>query len=216
MQNRITGWMPDRKPSKGKTPAAPPGAGNGGVVPPPEHRWKPGQSGNPAGRPPNAGASLREWVNTFAAKGLSRKQIEAIARDDSVPWPKQAAAIRVLRTTEAGDLADMQPFLDGDASLDQLRERGVATAVVKKAKQRTRTVTDDAGRTETTVEREIELHDRSGEDFDRVSDRTEGKPTQRVDVKHDGSIRTTADGALEAASLLAELRESLGIDAGAD
>lgn len=195
--------MPDRKPSKGKTPAAPPGAGNGGVVPPPEHRWKPGQSGNPAGRPPNAGASLREWVNTFAAKGLSRKQIEAIARDDSVPWPKQAAAIRVLRTTEVIDLADFAPLVTGEKTIDQMRDEGVDTSVVKKIKP-------------TQFGIEIELHDRSGEDFDRVSDRTEGKPTQRVDVKHDGSLRTTAEGADEAASLLAELRQSLGIDGGTD
>ncbi len=27
------------------------GAGRGGTVPPPEHRFKPGQSGNPGGRP---------------------------------------------------------------------------------------------------------------------------------------------------------------------
>jgi len=30
-----------------------PGAGNGGTIPPPEHRWKPGQSGNPGGRAKN-------------------------------------------------------------------------------------------------------------------------------------------------------------------
>jgi hypothetical protein len=47
------------------------GAGNGGVVPPVDRRWKPGQSGNPAGRPKNAGATKKEWLNTFAAQGLT-------------------------------------------------------------------------------------------------------------------------------------------------
>ena len=36
-----------------------------GVEPPPEHRFKPGQSGNPAGRK-SAGATIREWWNVLA------------------------------------------------------------------------------------------------------------------------------------------------------
>jgi hypothetical protein len=45
----------------------------------------------------------------------------------------------------------------------------------------------------TETEREIELFDRAGEDFDRIIDRTVGKPTQHetseIDIKAD--VRVT-------------------------
>ena len=40
-----------KRDRKTPTKQASKGAGNGGIVPPPEHRWKPGQSGNPNGAP---------------------------------------------------------------------------------------------------------------------------------------------------------------------
>lgn len=173
--------------------------------------YKPGESGNPEGRK-TAGATLREWFNSLAERGLTEAEVRAIAKDRNAPWPKRSAALRVLRTLEDGDLADMQAFIDGDASLVELREKGVNTAIVKKAKARVRTFTNQDGGTETTIEREIELHDRAGADFDRVSDRTEGKPTQRVEVKDDGgTLRTPADGAALLAAACAGLAKRLGL-----
>lgn len=150
--------------------------------PPPEHRFKPGQSGNPKGRAPNAGATLREWINQLAAKDLTEQQLRRTARDPKAPWTKRAAAERVLRTLEHGDLADMQEFLDGEKNLVDLRNMGINTEVIKRSKARRRTCTDKAGNVEVTVERELELHDRAGGDFDRVSDRTDGRPTQHAIV----------------------------------
>ena len=49
---------PEQRAQEGASDLAPkPGAGCGGIVPPPEHRWKPGKSGNPGGRPAYRGVS---------------------------------------------------------------------------------------------------------------------------------------------------------------
>jgi hypothetical protein len=60
----------------------------------------------------------------------------------------------------------------------ELRAKGINTRMVKKV--RVRAYTDEKGGT--TVTREVELFDRSGEEFDRIADRTEGKPTQALQV----------------------------------
>ncbi len=147
-------------------------AGNGGVVPPPEHRWKPGQSGNPEGRA-TAGATIREHLNAFAEQGLSEAQLRKIARGKAEPWPRRAAAERILRTLEAGDLSDFTAVLEGEKTIDQLRDEGVNTVVVKKCNSKVRHLKDGSGDAITEIEREIELHDRAGHDFDRVMDRTD-------------------------------------------
>lgn len=181
--------------------------------PPKAHRFKPGQVANPKGRAASAGTSIREWVNSLAQRDLIEAQIRRIARDKRAPVTKRAAAERLLRTMESGDLADLEPYLDGSKTLEELRKSGVNTEVVKKAKARTWTNRDGV----VIVERELELHDRSGVDFDRVCDRTDGRPTQRLEMQHHGNLglRTVADGEAEAASLLSELRERFGIAPGA-
>jgi hypothetical protein len=152
------------------------GAGNGGIVPPVEARFKPGESGNPAGRK-SAGATIKEQFNWLAEQDLNEAEVRKIARDKSLPWTRRAAAERILRTLEAGDLADMEPALRGEKDLTTLRSEGVNTEIVKKIKVKTR-VTPDG---EEVIEREMELHDRAGTDIDRILDRTEGKPAQSVD-----------------------------------
>lgn len=131
---------------------------------------------------------MKEWLNTFCAQGLTEPDLRAIAKDKSVPWAKRAAAERALRTIEAPDLADFEDFVSGSVSLEDLRAKGIDTGVIKKVKERrqvTRSV--ESGKAlEETVTREIELHDRAGEDFDRVSDRTDGKPAQSKTVTHQG------------------------------
>lgn len=209
--------MAEQNPDDTEQPHPDPaGAGRGGNVPPPEHRWQPGQSGNPKGRP-TAGASLREWLNVFADAAMTERQLADVARDPDAPWAKRAAAQRALRTIQMPDLADFEPYAKGDVSLQDLRAAGIDTSMLKKAKVKNRKVfsggPDDAP--EELVEREIELKDPAGEEFDRIADRTEGRPTQRVDLKHEPSIRTPADGEAEADQLLDSIRAGFGTDPGA-
>src|SRR5687767_14535299 len=132
------------------------GAGRNGNVPPAEYRYQPGQSGNPAGRPPNAGLTLKEWVNQFAAQELTERQIRKIARDPDASWTKRAAAERILRTIEQGSLADMEPWLDGAASLKDLEGKGLNVEVVKKAKVTRKVIgTTKGGEEVAIVSREI-------------------------------------------------------------
>jgi hypothetical protein len=44
-----------------------PGAGRNGNVPPAEHRWPPGQSGNPAGTS-CVGKSAKQWMNLLTTR----------------------------------------------------------------------------------------------------------------------------------------------------
>jgi hypothetical protein len=152
--------------------------------PPVEYRFKPGQVGNPAGRPA-AGATIREWINRLAQEELTEAGLREVARDTKHPWTKRCAAERILRTLEAGDLADFAGLFRGEISLEDLRGMGINTEVVKKFKQKTRKQMVGHGEDEhieEVIEREIELHDRAGADFDRIMDRTAGKPGQVVEI----------------------------------
>ncbi len=171
--------------------------------------YEPGESGNPDGRK-TAGAYIKECINAFYAQDLSLDDIRKIARDPKAGCRSRTAAERVLRAMEAGDLADFAGLLRGENNLEDLRAMGVNTEVIKKCKQKTRKIVGQDGAVEELVEREVELHDRAGEDFDRVCDRTEGKPKQSV--THDGDIglRTQADGVAAMDQVIARFRETLG------
>jgi hypothetical protein len=180
-----------------------------GTPPPVEYQFKPGQSGNPMGRP-SAGATVREWINGMQHK--TEAELRRVATSPAAPCLKRAAAQILLRALEAGDLADFEPLLDGRQSLRELRDAGVNTEVVKKFKQKTRKVAaEDGDGVEEVVEREIELHDRAGEAFDRICDRTEGRPRQSVTHAGEVGLRTVEEGEAEAAALLAHLRMRLGV-----
>lgn len=169
---------PQRRPRRGSAPKTEEGRARALANLKP---FRPGQSGNPAGRR-TAGATVKEWLNALSDAGTTERDLRAIARDQSVAWAKRTAAERMLRTLEAGDLADFQPYLHGAKTLEELRAAGVNTEIVKKCKVKVRTLGD--GTTET--EREVELFDRAGADFDRVLDRTEGKPRQTVELESSG------------------------------
>lgn len=144
-----------------------------GTAPPASTRWQPGQSGNPSGRK-NAGASIRNWINDLSH--LTEPQLRKLAANKRAPWTKRAAAERMLRTLESGDLADFTAVTRGEKTLDELRAAGVNTAVVKKVKVKRRTIRAGDEVIGEEVEGEVELHDRAGDDFDRILDRTIGKP----------------------------------------
>lgn len=164
--------------------------GKTGRKPPPEeHRWPKGTSGNAKGRPPSAGATLKEWLNSFAHKGLTEAQLRRIARDPKAPMVKRMAADRMVRGVMP-PLADFQKLVSGESTLEELEKDGVDTAVVKKLKER-----QELGKEGETVSvtREIELHNLAGEEFDRIADRTDGKPTQAVDVSGSLGLPATVE-----------------------
>lgn len=171
-----------------------------GETPPGAKPFQPGQSGNPKGRA-SAGTTLREHINAFSVSDLTETQLRKIARDPDVGWTRRTAAVRVLRSMEDPDLADFQAVVRGETSIEDMRKAGVNTSVIKKLKP-------------TEFGLEIELHDRSGDDFDRISDRTDGRPIARVEVKNDNTLKTAADGVSAAASLLADVQKKLGIEPG--
>lgn len=112
------------------------------------------------------GAMNWEDVSTMAKKGEGN-------------W--RPAAIRLLRTIENPDMADFEPVLEGQESLRESRGSGHDTSLIKKCKTKRRIIPQGKDKDPIEeVEREIELHDRSGVDFDRAMDRTEGKPAQRI------------------------------------
>jgi hypothetical protein len=154
--------------------------GKGGIIPP-APLWVKGQSGNPRGRPA-AGATIRERVNIIIESGTNEAELRAMARNKSLLVEDRMAAERILRTLEAPDIADFQPWLEGKCDLVELRERGVNTEAVKKAKVKVRVVPVGDGATEQHIEREIELYDRAGEDFDRIINHTDGQATKKVEV----------------------------------
>ena len=158
-----------------------------GVVPPPEYRWKPGQSGNPKGRP-SAGLAIVEWLNQM--QELPYDEIEAVAKDKKAPAAKRAAAIQWIDIlTGSASLEDFEAYVNGKKTLKQLAESGVAVRRLKKAK--VSTAKDGA------EQREIELSDTPAHAIDRVLDRTQGKPAQAVQHtgKGGGGIRVIIEAA---------------------
>ena len=95
----------------------------------------------------------------------------------------------MLRAMECGDMADFEGLLNGETTLQELRDSGVNTEVVKRIRQRKRTVSTD-DRSEETIEHEIELHDRAGADFDRVVEHTDGRPRQTLEHGDQMSLNT--------------------------
>jgi hypothetical protein len=122
-------------------------------------------------------------MNAMIASDLTEEQIRIEARKKSNPAAKRIAAERILRSMEYGDLSDFSGLLKGEHNLEDLRAMGINTEVVKKFKRRVRTERAGEGdRVEEIVETDIELHDRAGEDFDRIMDRTEGSPRASLEL----------------------------------
>ncbi len=149
------------------------------------NRFVKGDIGNPKGRR-TLGASVTEWVNSLAERGTNEKQLKRIARNRSCNGTLRIAAQRMLRLMEDPDMADYEPLLDGQKCMKELRHDGVDTRVIKKVKSKTREIPQGDKPPIIETEREIELHDRSGSELDRLLDRTDGKPLPKLP----GSDRT--------------------------
>ncbi len=95
------------------------GAGQGGILPPVEHRFKPGQSGNPSGRPKLLSQSYKDWLSAQADgyqngttnSYLVAQAIGAQAKLGDVP------SAREIRSATEGDLLKVFQGMD-DAELD--------------------------------------------------------------------------------------------------
>lgn len=163
---------------------------HGGALKP----WPKGVSGNPQGRK-SGGAYVKEWANSFYEQKLDEYALRKIAKDPKEEPARKTAAVQILHSFEYSDIADFEAALDGQKSLKELRGDGVNTAVVKKTKTKRREIPNGDNAPIIEVEREIELHDRSGAAFDRIMDRTEGgvaKGEVQVTVNMPVSVRITS------------------------
>lgn len=148
-----------------------------GVAPPVHSRFKPGQSGNPRGRP-NAGASIRDFLNEMGE--WTPDQIKAVLNDPKAPATKVMAARTLFDALESPDMAVYEDLLNGSKTLEQLRAEGINTGHIQKY---TRRVAADG-----TVTVTITLKDRSDRVIDRILDRTAGKPRQALQVEAPNQI----------------------------
>lgn len=88
--------------------------------------WKPGQSGNPAGRP-NHGQKLLGWLNELACETADGKaryslvELRRIADDPDEPHPKAEAAATIIRARSEGWSKAGIPFASND--LDRIFDR---------------------------------------------------------------------------------------------
>jgi hypothetical protein len=159
------GWCGDRVENALVTTAT-------GLIPQPHggalKPWPKGVSGNWKGSS-TAGACISNAYNGMS--GLTPAEYRIIANDERESGARIAAARQWLETL-GEDIAELEPFLQGRKTLKALRDAGVNTRMIKKASIR---------RGEDGEHITVELR-HGGEALDRIADRTEGKPTQRVEV----------------------------------
>lgn len=183
-----------------------------GLPPPLATRWKPGESGNPAGKPKNLGASLKDICNTLAAKGLRRVELKAIFDDEGEEDLVRTAAGKILGL-RPGDMKDFEGIITGAETLDAAHKAGVDTTQVKKIKRKKRTIKRGGDLPdEVEEETELELHDRSRGNWRDLVDDTDGKPTQTVNVNNAVTVNavvfqfTDAQGAAHVGNRIFDIR----------
>lgn len=165
-----------------------------GVAPPVATRFKKGQSGN-AGGSSTAGAITRNYMNRMARRNLRESKLRAIIADKSKPDLMRSAAEKILHSRTHTNLAAFDPWIKGEMTLSQLEAEGVDISVVKSA-----SITKEG--------RRIELYDKAGENFDRIVEHTDGRPSQTKDINVNVFLRTPdarADAGNEASARLRSL-----------
>lgn len=100
------------------------GAGKNGNVPPAEHRWKPGQSGNPKGRPKGRlTGRLSRLLRQYELDGASIPQGQRVADALVIEWIKKALDgsyyhLKEILERIEGKVADRLETLDVTALTD--------------------------------------------------------------------------------------------------
>ena len=86
------------------------GAGRGGTVPPPEHRFKPGQSGNPGGRPKTKliTQAYRELLEQVDPK--ERKTLAEILARKAVAQARKGNLAALKEITDRTEGKSVQPL----------------------------------------------------------------------------------------------------------
>ena len=86
------------------------GAGRGGTVPPPEHRFKPGQSGNPGGRPKTKllTQAYRELLEQVDPK--ERKTLAEILARKAVQQALKGNLVALKEITDRTEGKSVQPL----------------------------------------------------------------------------------------------------------
>lgn len=156
------------------------------AVPPQLTPFKPGQSGNPAGRK-KTGAYVTEHQNSLALameKGdITYDDLKKIARTDP-NGNRRAAALYLYRRCEDPNMKDFEPVLDGQMSLREIDAAGYDTSMIKKCKTRITPQKDG----DPIVTRELELHDRALDVHKDLMDRTEGRPIPAASDLQTGNV----------------------------
>lgn len=149
-----------------------------GTIPPVAHRF---QKGNPGGRRPPIGSSVREWMNSM--QGFSTAKLLKVARAPGRGAAKAIAAARLLRAREYPDIADYDAITEEGLTPAQARAKGINTAPIKRVKTKTRTIERDGAPPIVEIEREIELRDTGLPESEFVTHETAGTPTKTLQIQ---------------------------------
>jgi hypothetical protein len=160
---------------------------NGGTLTP----YPKGKSGF-AGKHNTAGAIIKNYFNGLARRKVSSVRLRTIIADEGKPHLLRSAAEQLLHSRSATTLADFDPWIKGDKSLTELRDAGIDVSLVKSA-----SVSKDGIR-------RIELHDRAGQNMDRMMDQTTSRPKTEVSVTYEPRTESERETARD--SILARIR----------
>ena len=97
--------------------------------------WKPGQSGNPAGRK-KSGASIKEWVSSLVHRQVTPDELMSIAKDPTKLKAQRIAATRLLMFVGIPDMADFSDWFEGKKTLTALKAEGADMGSIKRATER--------------------------------------------------------------------------------